>query len=75
MRKAGKTIVEHAGPTLRGGEWDYVMLMCGTNDILLGGRSARDIWDGGLRALYDEVLERGARVIGMAPLPNLLVAG
>lgn len=75
VRKEGKTIVDHAGPTLRSGAWDFVMLMCGTNDVLLGGKSAGEIWDGGLKALYDEALDRGSKVIGMAPLPNLMVSG
>jgi len=48
--------------------------MVGINDLLLGGKSARDIWEGGLKAMYDEALEGGARVIGMLPLPNALVS-
>jgi hypothetical protein len=49
--------------------------MVGINDILLGGRTATEIWEGGLKDLYDEALAQGAHVIGMLPLPNKLVSG
>ena len=46
----------------------------GVNDLFAHGDSARAVWDGGLRAMYDEALSRGARVVGMLPLPTGLVS-
>jgi hypothetical protein len=47
----------------------------GINDLLLGGKPANDIWYGGLKALYDEALSKGAHVIAIAPLPTALTRG
>jgi hypothetical protein len=46
----------------------------GVNDLLSAGQTAQEIWDGGLREMYDEALARGAHVLGMLPLPNGLVS-
>ncbi|KAI8470308.1 MAG: hypothetical protein J3K34DRAFT_261174 [Monoraphidium minutum] len=68
-----QTVPEVALPSLRSQKWDWVAIMVGVNDLFAGGRTARDIWDGGLRYMYDEALSRGARVVGMLPLPTGLV--
>jgi hypothetical protein len=47
--------------------------MVGTNDILTLSKTAKEVWEGGLKALYDEVLDSGARVAAMLPLPTGLV--
>lgn len=71
----GKTISENAMPTLRGAEWDWVLIMAGINDLLAGAKTAQEIWEGGLRDLYDQALAQGAHVLGMLPLPTALVDG
>lgn len=69
-----RTLPEYALPTLRAGKWDWVLLMVGVNDLFAGSKTAKEIWQGGLKAMYDEALDRGAHVVGMLPLPTGLVS-
>ncbi|KAI8468853.1 MAG: SGNH hydrolase-type esterase domain-containing protein [Monoraphidium minutum] len=69
----GQTVLDVGYPALRSGDWDWAIIMVGINDLLALGKSAREVWDGGLKDLYDEVLARGARVAALMPLPTALI--
>jgi hypothetical protein len=40
---------------------------------MLGKKTAKEIWNKGLKELYDMAIDGGAQVMGMVPLPTNLV--
>lgn len=69
----GQTVLDYAQPALRAGGMDWALVMVGVNDLLSLGKTAKEIWEGGLQDLYDEVRGKGARIVAMLPLPTGLV--